>query len=180
MENFTPHSLHARMRRYGAAVRRRRLDARRSLLQNPFDDPHSFTPSGRSTYVPTATASTNSATGCRSAACCRCSSAPVTYKSKGLADYLGLKNLYITFNGYYPEIGAKMTTCSFKETEAYSVCARIREGDKPDSGGRLGRQYGARLRQSLLGQQHSAAVVGARREHLGALVRPAAQPLRSN
>ena len=57
------------------------------------------------------------------------SSAPVTYKSKGLADYLGLKNLYITFNGYYPEIGAKMTTCSFKETEAYSVCARIREGD---------------------------------------------------
>lgn len=57
------------------------------------------------------------------------SSAPVTYKSKGLADLLGLKNLYITFNGYYPEIGAKMTTCSFKETEAYSVCARIREGD---------------------------------------------------
>ena len=57
------------------------------------------------------------------------SSAPVTYKSKGLADYLGLKNLYITFNGYYPEIGARMTTCSFKETEAYSVCARIREDD---------------------------------------------------
>ena len=57
------------------------------------------------------------------------SSAPVTYKSRGLADYLGLKNLYITFNGYYPEIGARMTTCSFKETEAYSVCARIREDD---------------------------------------------------
>lgn len=57
------------------------------------------------------------------------SCAPVTYKSKGLADYLGLKNLYITFNGYYPEIGARMTTCSFKETEAYSVCARIREDD---------------------------------------------------
>lgn len=57
------------------------------------------------------------------------SSAPVTYKSKGLAGHLGLKNLYITFNGYYPEIGAKMTTCSFKETEAYSVCGRIREDD---------------------------------------------------
>ncbi len=52
------------------------------------------------------------------------SSAPVTYKSKGLAKYLGLENLYITFNGYYPAIGATMTTCSFKETEAYSVCAR--------------------------------------------------------
>ncbi len=53
------------------------------------------------------------------------SSAPVTYRSKGLAEALGLKNLYITFNGYYPAIGAKMTTCSFKETEAYSVCGRI-------------------------------------------------------
>lgn len=55
------------------------------------------------------------------------SSAPVTYKSKGLAEALGLKNLYITFNGYNPAIGARMTTCSFKETEAYSVCGRIDE-----------------------------------------------------
>ncbi len=53
------------------------------------------------------------------------SSAPVTYKSKGLAAELGLENLYITFNGYYPAIGATMTTCSFKETEAYSVCGRV-------------------------------------------------------
>ena len=52
---------------------------------------------------------------------------PVTYKSKGLGDYLGLKELYITFSGYYPEIGARMNTCSFKETEAYSVCARLPE-----------------------------------------------------
>lgn len=53
------------------------------------------------------------------------SSAPITYKSKGLAEYLGLNNLYITFSGYYPEIGATMTTCAFKETEAYSVCSRM-------------------------------------------------------
>jgi len=58
------------------------------------------------------------------------SSAPVTYKSKGLAAHLGLENLYITFNGYYPEIGAAMSTCSFKETEAYSVCARAAQTDK--------------------------------------------------
>ncbi len=58
------------------------------------------------------------------------SSAPVTYKSKGLAEALGLENLYITFNGYYPSIGANMTTCSFKETEAYSVCARINEDEE--------------------------------------------------
>lgn len=58
------------------------------------------------------------------------SSAPVTYKSKGLAKFLGLENLYITFSGWYPKIGAKMRTCSFKETEAYSVLARIGSGEK--------------------------------------------------
>lgn len=53
-------------------------------------------------------------------------SAPtVTYKSTELAKALGLSNLYISFSGYWPEKGAKMTTCSFKETEAYSVCARF-------------------------------------------------------
>ncbi len=58
------------------------------------------------------------------------SCAPVTYKSKGLAEKLGLNNLYITLSGYYPAIGAKMETCSFKETEAYSVCARLPEDNK--------------------------------------------------
>lgn len=53
------------------------------------------------------------------------SSAPVTYKSDGLSKALGLKNIYITFSGYWPEKGALMNTCSFKETEAYSVCARL-------------------------------------------------------
>lgn len=53
------------------------------------------------------------------------SSAPVTYKSSGLANYLGLNNLYITFSGYWPEKGANMKTCSFKETEAYSVAGRF-------------------------------------------------------
>lgn len=52
------------------------------------------------------------------------SSAPITFKSEGLAKKLGLSNLYITFSGYFPEKGATMRTCSFKETEAYSVCAR--------------------------------------------------------
>jgi cysteate synthase len=54
------------------------------------------------------------------------SSAPITYKSEKLAAYLGCKNLYITFSGYWLEKNALMTTCSFKETEAYSVCARMR------------------------------------------------------
>lgn len=53
------------------------------------------------------------------------SCAPVTYKSEALAKEFGLENLYITFSGYWPEKGAKMYTCSFKETEAYSVCGRL-------------------------------------------------------
>ena len=57
----------------------------------------------------------------------KCDAAPITYRSEGLAKALGLENLYITFNGYFSERGAKMMTCSFKETEAYSVCARTDE-----------------------------------------------------
>lgn len=58
------------------------------------------------------------------------SSAPVTYRSEALAKHLGLSNLWITLNGYCPDKGVKMTTCSFKETEAYSVCARIDEREE--------------------------------------------------
>ena len=57
-------------------------------------------------------------------------SCPITYKSEKLAKKVGLNNLYITFSGWWPERGARMTTCSFKETEAYSVCARLGEGQK--------------------------------------------------
>ncbi len=55
------------------------------------------------------------------------SSAPVTYKSEGLADKLGLDNLYITFSGYWPDRNAGMVSGTFKECEAYSVCARLPE-----------------------------------------------------
>ena len=60
----------------------------------------------------------------------RKSHAPVTYLSKGLGKYLGLNNLYITFSGWFPKIGAEMGTCTFKETEAYSVLARMPKGEK--------------------------------------------------
>ena len=56
--------------------------------------------------------------------------APITYKSKGLANKLGLSKLYITFSGYWPERGIKMKTCSFKETESYSVCARMESDEE--------------------------------------------------
>ncbi len=60
----------------------------------------------------------------------RKSCAPVTYKSKGLSRFLGLDNLYITFSGWNPRIGARFRTCSFKETEAYSVLARLDAAEK--------------------------------------------------
>lgn len=56
--------------------------------------------------------------------------APITYKSESLAKYLGLSNLYITFSGYWPERGIKMSTCSFKETESFTVAARLSSNEK--------------------------------------------------
>ena len=52
---------------------------------------------------------------------------PVTYLGKELGKRLGIERLYITFNGYWPQKGALMETCSFKETEAYAVCGRMEE-----------------------------------------------------
>ncbi len=55
---------------------------------------------------------------------------PITYKSKHLAEKLNLKNLYISFNGYWPEKGAWMKTCSFKELEAAPTIGRLLEAGK--------------------------------------------------
>jgi len=54
-------------------------------------------------------------------------SGPKTYKSTGLARELGLTNLYIGFNGYWPEKEANILTCSFKELEAYPTIQRMQE-----------------------------------------------------
>ncbi len=50
---------------------------------------------------------------------------PITYKGTRLGQYLGLEHLYISFNGYWPERDASLTTGSFKELEAPAVLARI-------------------------------------------------------
>jgi len=52
---------------------------------------------------------------------------PVVFRSRKLARRLGLENLYIAFNGYWPEIGARMMTCTFKEFEAAVVVENARE-----------------------------------------------------
>ncbi len=53
---------------------------------------------------------------------------PAVFHSKGLGKVLGLDRLYVVFNGYWPEKGAFMETCTFKELETPGVCARM-DGD---------------------------------------------------
>ncbi|MDK2948415.1 MAG: cysteate synthase, partial [Methanolobus sp.] len=42
----------------------------------------------------------------------------VTYKSEALASELELDDLWIAFNGYWPEKGADLMTCTFKDLES--------------------------------------------------------------
>lgn len=51
----------------------------------------------------------------------------VVYKSNGLSKELGLSNLYIAFNGFWPEKGANLKTCTFKEFEAAPTFQRATE-----------------------------------------------------
>ncbi|MDO5843645.1 MAG: cysteate synthase [Methanocorpusculum sp.] len=52
---------------------------------------------------------------------------PVTFESPQLSRELGLKNLYVTFTGWYPKRGCFAKTGSFKELEALPTVVRLRE-----------------------------------------------------
>lgn len=52
---------------------------------------------------------------------------PVVYRSEGLARRLGLRGLFIAFNGYWPEQNALIETCTFKEFEAAVVLQNAKE-----------------------------------------------------
>lgn len=49
----------------------------------------------------------------------------IVYRSTKLSKELGLANLWIAFNGYWPERGAFLETATFKELEAHTVLARL-------------------------------------------------------
>jgi cysteate synthase len=49
----------------------------------------------------------------------------VVYRSSGLGNALRLPNLWIAFNGYWPERGAGLETATFKEFEAGAVLGRL-------------------------------------------------------
>jgi cysteate synthase len=50
------------------------------------------------------------------------------YLSHGLGRHLGMPNLWIAFNGYWPERGAFFDTATFKDLEAYTVLGRLPGG----------------------------------------------------
>ncbi len=52
-------------------------------------------------------------------------SGPVVFRSEALGSRLGLENLAVAFNGYWPERSAAMMACTFKELEAMPICARV-------------------------------------------------------
>ncbi len=56
-----------------------------------------------------------------------CTVGPTCYPSDGLARRLGLKRLFIGFNGYAPEVGAANPTGSFKDFEALPTLLLLRE-----------------------------------------------------
>lgn len=58
------------------------------------------------------------------------SAGPVVFRSERLGPRLGLDNLHIVFNGFWPERGAEIETCSFKELEALAVLARCSEAEE--------------------------------------------------
>ncbi|MDK2826085.1 MAG: cysteate synthase [Methanolobus sp.] len=54
----------------------------------------------------------------------------VTYKSEALASELELDDLWIAFNGYWPEKGADLMTCTFKDLESFPTMQRLKEQDE--------------------------------------------------
>jgi cysteate synthase len=51
----------------------------------------------------------------------------VTYQSEKLNHIIGLPNVWVVFNGYWPEKGAALETPTFKDLEAWTVLSRIPE-----------------------------------------------------
>lgn len=54
----------------------------------------------------------------------------ITYKSEKLALALGLDDLWIAFNGYWPQKNAYLMTCTFKDLESFPTMQRLREQEE--------------------------------------------------
>ena len=69
----------------------------------------------------------------------------VVFQSERLAAKLKLRNLIVIFNGFWPERGAFLESCTFKELEALSVIGRIPSDEQGSivvsSAGNTGRAF---------------------------------------
>lgn len=64
----------------------------------------------------------------------RNTSLPATFRSTKFGEEkLGLRNLWVSFCGYWPEQGSTIASCSFKELEASAIASRL-EGMPPGVG----------------------------------------------
>ena len=64
----------------------------------------------------------------------RTTSLPATFRSTKFGEEkLGLRNLWVSFCGFWPERGSTLASCSFKELEASCIAARL-EGMPPGVG----------------------------------------------
>ncbi|MFD3496881.1 cysteate synthase [Streptomyces sp. NPDC058678] len=50
---------------------------------------------------------------------------PVVHRAERLGRRIGLDRLWVAFNGHWPERGARLPTCTFKDLEAYTVLGRL-------------------------------------------------------
>ncbi|GCB52469.1 cysteate synthase [Streptomyces sp. NL15-2K] len=50
---------------------------------------------------------------------------PVVHRAERLGHRIGLDRLWVAFNGHWPERGASLPTCTFKDLEAYTVLGRL-------------------------------------------------------
>jgi len=55
----------------------------------------------------------------------------VCYRSEALGERLGLSNLWISFQGFWPEKGGYCPTTTFKDMEAVTTLRRLRDHDVP-------------------------------------------------
>ena len=82
----------------------------------------------------------------------------VAYRSRALARRLGLDELVVLFNGYWPERQAGLETCVFKELEALTVTARLPQQERRPlvvaSAGNTGRAFHA-----VCSRDHIPAVI---------------------
>lgn len=81
------------------------------------------------------------------------------YRSKALAQEIGMENLWIAFSGYWPERGVRLETGTFKELEANVIMARLPLSAPPAVIASVGNTAAALARASSLAKRPSVVVV---------------------